>query len=124
MTQGSPPRMKIAGLFSGESPMSLALTTTHENCYFQRSIVSCRATHRRDEIGNIRQNRDRRKCKRLSGKANMQSTSRAHTISVSAFVLAAVLGAPTVCLATQSVHPSHEVRTERYFQSIRQNYNQ
>jgi hypothetical protein len=25
-------------LFSGESPMSLALTTTHENCYFQRSI--------------------------------------------------------------------------------------
>jgi hypothetical protein len=38
MSRGSPPRMKIAGLFSGESPMSLALTTTHENCYFQRSI--------------------------------------------------------------------------------------
>src|SRR4029450_8086312 len=38
MSQGSPPRMKIVRLFSGESPMSLALTTTHENCYFQRSI--------------------------------------------------------------------------------------
>jgi PncC family amidohydrolase len=31
--------MKIVRLFSGESPMSLALTTTHENCYFQRSIT-------------------------------------------------------------------------------------
>jgi|SoiMetStandDraft_2_1073263.scaffolds.fasta_scaffold23797_3 hypothetical protein len=30
--------MKIAGRFSGESLMSLALTTTHENFYFQRSI--------------------------------------------------------------------------------------
>jgi hypothetical protein len=27
--------MKIAGLFSGESPMSLALTTTHENGIFR-----------------------------------------------------------------------------------------
>jgi adenosine deaminase len=43
---------------------------------------------------------------------------------VRAFVLAAVLGAPTVCIATHSVHPSHAVRTERYFQSIRKNYNQ
>src|SRR5262249_22380830 len=31
MSQDSPLRMKIAPLFSGESPMSLALTTTHEN---------------------------------------------------------------------------------------------
>jgi hypothetical protein len=38
MSQGSPLRMKIAGLFSGESSMSFALTTTHENIYFQRSI--------------------------------------------------------------------------------------
>jgi hypothetical protein len=30
--------MKIAGLFSAESLMSLALTTTYENSYFQRSI--------------------------------------------------------------------------------------
>jgi hypothetical protein len=29
--------MKIAGLFSGESPMSLKLTTTYENGYFQRN---------------------------------------------------------------------------------------
>jgi hypothetical protein len=29
---------KNGELFSGESPMSLALTTTHENDYFQRSI--------------------------------------------------------------------------------------
>jgi len=35
MRQGSPPRMKIAGLFSAESPMSLALTTTHENGIFR-----------------------------------------------------------------------------------------
>jgi hypothetical protein len=54
----------------------------------------------------------------------MQSTARSHTISVRAFVLAAVLGAPTVCLAINSVHPAHAVRTERYFQSIRKNYNQ
>ena len=54
----------------------------------------------------------------------MQSTSRSHAISVSAFVLAAVLGAPTVCIATHSVHPSHVVRTERYFQSIRKNSHQ
>ena len=37
MNQGSPPRMKIAELFSVESPMSVALTTTYENGYFQRS---------------------------------------------------------------------------------------
>src|SRR5262245_55197775 len=54
----------------------------------------------------------------------MKSTSRSHTISVRAFVLAAVLVAPTVCIATNSVNPSNEVRTERYFQSIRKNYNQ
>jgi len=30
--------MKIAGLFSGESPMSLVLTMTYEKHYFQRSI--------------------------------------------------------------------------------------
>jgi hypothetical protein len=32
-------------LFSGESPMSLALTTTHENCYFQRRIAHEFGTH-------------------------------------------------------------------------------
>jgi hypothetical protein len=37
MSQGSPPRMKIAGLFLGESLMRVGLTTTHENDYFQRS---------------------------------------------------------------------------------------
>jgi len=31
MSQGSPPHMKIALLFSAESLMSVALTTTHEN---------------------------------------------------------------------------------------------
>ena len=36
--------LEIAPLFSVESLMSLALTTTHENCYFQRSI-------RRDTVG-------------------------------------------------------------------------
>jgi hypothetical protein len=35
---GLSPRMKISGLFSVESSMGLALITTHENCYFQRSI--------------------------------------------------------------------------------------
>ena len=38
MSRGSPPRMKIARLFSAESPMRVDLTTTHENDYFQRSI--------------------------------------------------------------------------------------
>jgi hypothetical protein len=42
---GLSPRMKIAPLFSVESPMSLALITTHENSYFQRSI-STFAPHR------------------------------------------------------------------------------
>lgn len=32
--KGSPPRMKIAGLFSGESPMRVGLTTTYENGIF------------------------------------------------------------------------------------------
>jgi hypothetical protein len=38
MSQDSPPRMKIAGLFSAESPMRLAHTTMHDNSSFQRSI--------------------------------------------------------------------------------------
>src|SRR5262245_8877725 len=53
MSQGSPPRIKIAGLFLGESPMSLALTTTHENGYFQRSIppfFETRAAKLRQEL--------------------------------------------------------------------------
>src|SRR5262249_53483392 len=54
----------------------------------------------------------------------MKSTSCWHTISVRALVLAAVLGAPTLCSAATSVHPFNEARTERYFQSIRKNHNQ
>jgi hypothetical protein len=38
MSQGSPPPMKIARLFSAESLMSLALTTPHENSALQRSL--------------------------------------------------------------------------------------
>ncbi len=52
MSQGSPPRMKIALLFSAESPMSLALTTTHENRYFQRSchVLWDTTTHENEEF--------------------------------------------------------------------------
>jgi hypothetical protein len=42
---GLSPRIILAVLFSLESPMSLALITTHENCYFQRNI-SIFAPHR------------------------------------------------------------------------------
>jgi hypothetical protein len=39
--------MKIAGLFSGESPMSLALTTTHENTAIFRGVAMSLGTPRR-----------------------------------------------------------------------------
>src|SRR5215475_15054066 len=46
MSQDSPPRMKIARLFSGESPMNLALTTPYENSIF-RGVVMSLGTPRR-----------------------------------------------------------------------------
>jgi hypothetical protein len=45
MSQGSPPRMKIVGLFLGESPMSSALTTTHEKTAIFRGIAHEFGTH-------------------------------------------------------------------------------
>jgi adenosine deaminase len=54
----------------------------------------------------------------------MKSTSRSHTTSVRVLVLAAVLIAPTVCIAADNINPSNEAQTESYFQSIRKNHNQ
>ena len=53
----------------------------------------------------------------------MKSTSRLRTTSMRAFVLAAMLIAPGVCSAADTVTASNEARTERYFQNIRKNYN-
>ena len=39
--------LRLEPLFSGKSLMSLALTTTHENSYFQRSEHAERSPHRR-----------------------------------------------------------------------------
>jgi hypothetical protein len=38
MSQGSPPRMKIAGLFPAESLMNLAFITTYENTAIFRGV--------------------------------------------------------------------------------------
>ena len=46
--------LKIAPRFSGESPLSLTLTTTHENCSFRRSIRAVCVHRWMQEVSSFR----------------------------------------------------------------------